>query len=165
MNLTDRPTPETDQAEEALGIWSVRLYSPAKKQLLDHARSLEQRLSEALEKLSFLKEKGLTVGLLKDGHGERLAYVIEPDSELCDLKHVHKVIDTQIVLDKAEASNVALRKVTDKLTNALRMRDPGPEYIDEGKHKGSICCEICWADVRAVREALAEYSKLNPETK
>lgn len=53
--------------------------------------------SEPVEKLAFLKSKGLTVGTMREsGKVPYLAYVIEPGSELCDLETVRKLTDAEI---------------------------------------------------------------------
>jgi hypothetical protein len=52
-------------------------------------------------KLDFLKSKGLIVGMMKtsDKPEPYLAYVIEPDSELCNMRTVNALIDCEIERD------------------------------------------------------------------
>lgn len=87
-------------------------------------------------KLDFLKSKGLTVGTLNDGHGERLAYVIEPESELCDLKHIHRAMDVERKLtaerDQALAEVAALKA---KSEAAEKERDDYKEQLDDIKDR------------------------------
>jgi hypothetical protein len=59
------------------------------------------------DRMRFLKSKGLTVGLLKDQNGTNLAYVIEPESELCDLVHLRKLADAEADLARVKAALAA----------------------------------------------------------
>lgn len=63
---------------------------------------LQLELNKANAKLDFLKSKGLTVRLMKtsDKPDPYLVYVIERDSELCDLRTVNKLIDAEIERDQ-----------------------------------------------------------------
>lgn len=75
------------------------------------ARSLESLLAERdrlQSRLDFLKTKGVTVGVLKDQHGERLAYDIARGSELCDLKTMGKLTEAEVERDRLKAERDAL---------------------------------------------------------
>ena len=63
----------------------------------EDALKIQEELTDAKKKLEFLKSKGLTVGWMKtsDKPDPYLMYVIEPDSELCDLRTVNKLIDSE----------------------------------------------------------------------
>jgi hypothetical protein len=99
---------------------------------LDVARKLERERDEAREKLDFLQSKGLTVGLLttSDKPEPYLAYHIEAESELCDLKHIHKLID-------CECKNKELRESKDRISQraeAIRC-----ELVEAEKKIEAIC--------------------------
>lgn len=95
---------------------------------------LERERDEAIAKLDFLKSKGLTVGLLKtsDKPEPYLAYAIEPDSELCNLKIVNAMIDAERERDEARANLTYWRGVVrgarSELHQAGRISDD--EYAD-----------------------------------
>lgn len=64
----------------------------------DHAIEL----ASVKARLEFLKSKGITVGVLKEaGKEPKYAYVVEPGSELCDLKTLQKLVDTEVALNLA----------------------------------------------------------------
>jgi hypothetical protein len=68
----------------------------------DIEERLQAKLTAAEDKLKFLASKGLHVGILKDGHGERLAYHADPDSEFDGTIHINKVVHAEIRAKKAE---------------------------------------------------------------
>jgi hypothetical protein len=65
-------------------------------------RNTRNELRDLKAKLAFLKSKGLTVGEMKssDNPEPYLVYVIERDSELCDMRAVNKLVDAEIALDR-----------------------------------------------------------------
>jgi hypothetical protein len=81
------------------------------------ARALE-RIAELEAEQAFLKSKGLTVGMLKEsGKEPRLAYVIEPESELCDLRTIHENIDLKRALATAATKALAQEaKLSERMT-------------------------------------------------
>lgn len=64
-------------------------------------RQLERELAELQSRLDFLKSKGLTVGMMQssDKPEPYLAYHIEPDSELCDLRYIHRVVKLECEIE------------------------------------------------------------------
>lgn len=125
---------------------------------------LERRLAEAQSaflttselllksdaKLDFLKSKGLTVGMLKDGHGERLAYLIEPESELCDNK-------TLRMLRKAEQERDDALTQLDKISQAVASTG---FTESEGSTLGMVhsICGLAKDRVRLADKKVAELS-------
>lgn len=96
---TMRETPETDEATRTTDWLSGEPMVPS-----EFARRLECERDEAFEKLHFLKSRGLEVGLLKssDCPQGQLMYHIEPESELCDLRYIHNVIEASIKRNEAQ---------------------------------------------------------------
>ena len=99
--MSDAPTPRTDDAQFGTGRVSVNF-----------ARQLERELNEARENLDFLKSKGLTVGMMtsSDKPEPYPVYVIEYDSELCDMRAVNKLVDAEIERDSLRAINAELEE-------------------------------------------------------
>lgn len=93
-------------------------------------------LEAARVKLEFLASKGITVGILKssDCPQGQLAYVIKPDSELCDLKHVHRVIDAESKLEAMrEAIEIVFRRVDFAIINHNLDGETSLEHIKQAR--------------------------------
>ena len=74
---------------------------------------IERARDAALEKLAFLKTKGLTVGKMKtsDKPEPYLLYLIDPDSELDDLPTVHKLINAEIEIKQLHGQISEIEKM------------------------------------------------------
>jgi hypothetical protein len=85
------------------------------------AGAMEVRIAELEGKLDFLRSKGMTVGLMttSDKPEPYLAYVIEPDSELCELRTVNKLIDAESERDAARASALESAAQVERMRSAL----------------------------------------------
>ena len=83
-------------------IATLRELAAVRDELL---RRQQSRADAAEAKLAFLKSKGLTVAMAKDAdQPERLVYVIEEGSELCDLKTLGKLTDAEVKLARIKAA-------------------------------------------------------------
>jgi hypothetical protein len=104
--MSDTPTPEVDDYFEN----KIGRYGPDYESVANFARRLERERDEAIKALDFLKSKGLTVGLMtsSDKPEPYLVYVIERDSELCDMRSVNKLVDAETERDKLRAINAEL---------------------------------------------------------
>jgi len=139
--MNERPTPETDTN---VGEWGEgKFWDHPKGRIVeaDFARKLERERDELRKKLDFLQSKGLTVGLLttSDKPEPCLAYHIEEESELCDLKHIRKLID-------CECKNKELRESKDRIS----------------KRAEAIRCELVEAEkkIEAMRVAICEANHI-----
>lgn len=123
---TQRPTPECDANsfvarkvvnDEYYGLHDV---IPLKlSEMLERERDEAREQLEASKiKLEFLAAKGITVGILKssDCPQGQLAYNIQSGSELCDLKHIDKVIDAE---SKLEAMREAIKEAVMTIENGV----------------------------------------------
>jgi len=124
------PTPETD-------AFCSRMANTTKWP--EKMRDLERQRDEAREKLEFLKSKGLTVGLAisSDCPQGQLVYVIKPESELCDLKHIHATIDADVKCNQARDPARELRDALGYLRDATSCTTKQYELIEEALIKAN----------------------------
>lgn len=126
-------TPRTDSESNRLksGLFDG-MYVP-----VNFARELEKELAEAKAdaaraeaQLAFLKEKGLTVGMMKttDKPEPYMVYVFEPGSELDNIPTVNKLIYTELERGR-------LREALEMLWSSAKVRaltrDAAPDIADD----------------------------------
>lgn len=107
-----------EQLDGQRKLWAVATEQAESER--EQRLALQEQLREAREKLDFLKTKGLTVGMPKDEHGERLAYVWETDSEFDDTIHIRKLVDAEIERDKAKAQLETMSKACAEMRGTLQ---------------------------------------------
>jgi hypothetical protein len=121
--------------------------------MLDTQREQDAKtIAELTEKLDFLKSKGLTVGKMKtsDKPEPYWVYVIEPESELCDLHHVHRSIDAEIARDAALAKVAELTKRAEELELGLAV----VEAAKKSEFNKRQAAEAAVAEMRDVLDEL-----------
>lgn len=101
------------------------------------------RARNAEAKLAFLKTKGLTVVVAKDaGQPEKLVYVIEDGSELCDGATIAKLVDAEVQVAQLRANLAAVREAGHHLLRTIQgwrstpYRIVGGNYEQPGDGKG-----------------------------
>ena len=131
------------EADENLGsqgsvINTLRSELQVARALLD-SYSAERDKFKA--RLDFLKEKGITVGMMKTSAkpDPYLVYLIEYGSEMCDMRTLNKLIDAEIERDTAIKERDEARMLLETMTHSQieidKERDQVSDLLDEATTK------------------------------
>ena len=93
--------------------------------------AVESERDKLKSRLDFLKEKGITVGMMKTSAkpDPYLVYVIEYGSEMCEMRTINKLIDAEIERDMAIKERDEARMLLETMTHS---------QIEIGKERDQI---------------------------